>query len=301
MTNKNTPSQLTSDQVAQFYHVWFGLLQQTNERYMLAPSMLGKDFHQGVDVDDAGKIAKYIWSHPQVFDEFLEKFDANERELEIVRSWKQHRVGGKFYVVKHIKEGSVFLSTEKNEKSYLVKGLVSAFSDMWPKQDLPAIVDTVLLPFEGAIISCGLFYGSRVFFGASIRREIREACQQAELTYGLIRSLPYAHTVSKKEKDVAQIKFYLQSAKNAEFYKEELDDLIEKDPKEYLSLYFYHRGVLEAKTLKRGYRKLGLKGFFFAVYGSIVIAAHTDEKQVKKTVEKLVPSQDMDRILYDRV
>lgn len=301
MENTNQSSQLTSDQVARFYRLWFGLLKSTNEQHKLIVSMLGKDFHQGIDIDDAGKIAQYVWTHPLAFDEYLQTETLDEHDLNILRSWQKCHNRNKFYIVRYLKDGAVFLSIGKDEKPYLVKGLASAFDDMWPKPDLPTLVETVLLPFEGVITTCGLYYGSRIFFGGNISRDIRETCRQVELTYGLIGSLPHTQIVGKKEKDIAQIKFYLQSAKKLELYKQELEDLVSKDPKNYLPVFFYQRGLLEAKNVKKEYRKLGLKKFHFAVYGSVIIAAHPDKRQVKDAVGKLVSETELERIIYDKV
>lgn len=178
---------------------------------------------------------------------------------------------------------------------------MSVFEDMWPKQTLPLLISTVLLPFEGAIISCGLYYGHNIFFGKSIRRDIYETCKQAELTYGLITSLPYTKLITNEDKSIAQIKFYLQSEKNLRIYREELEELIAKKPKLYLQIYFYHRGLLEAKIYKKEYRKLGFEKLYFAIYGTLIIGAHKDKQQVKNTVNKLIPQQKLDQVVYDQV
>ena len=297
----NQSSQLTPDQITRFYHLWFGMLQNTNEKYKLAPTMLGKDFHQGIKTEDAGKIAKFIWTHPNVFDEFLVTRNLDKHESEIIRSWKQYHYKDKFYIVKYLKDGAVFLTYGHDEKAYLIKGLVSAFEEMWPRQTLPFLVETVLLPFEGVITTCGLYYASTIYFGRNISRDIYETCQQAELTYGLITSLPFTKSVTKEDKQIAQIKFYLQSAKNLDMYRDELEDLIHKKPALYLPIYFYHRGLLEAKTYKKEYRKLGLKKLHFALYGAVVIAAHVDKRQVEQTVKKLAPQSELNRIVFDQV
>lgn len=246
-------------------------------------------------------MAAYVWKHPDVFDGYSSAGKLKGHEVEIIRSWRENFYQGKFYIVKYLKDGAVFLSNGKDEKAYIVKGLVSAFEEMWPKQALPILVDTVLLPFKDVITTCGLYYGSNIYFGSNIRRDIIETCQQAELTYGLITSLPFTKSITTEDKNIAQIKFYLQSTKNLEMYWNDLQDLIHKKPTVYLPVYFYHRGLLESKTYKRECRKLGIKKLNFALYGSIVIAAHTDNKEVEKIVKELVPATDLDRIVFERI
>ena len=163
------------------------------------------------------------------------------------------------------------------------------------------MVETVLLPFEGVITTCGLYYASNIFLGNNISREIREDCEQTELTYGLVTSLPFTKTVSQEDKDIGWIKFYLQSEKNLELYRNDLNDLIHKKPDVYLPVYFYHCGLLKAKKCKKEYRKLNIKKLHFALYGAVVIVAHPDKIQVEVTVKKLVPAKELDRIVYDKI
>lgn len=299
MKNTNSPSQLTLEQVNCFYRLWFGLLEYANERYKPVESMLGKDFHQGISSTDAAKIADHLWAHSNIFDGYLNTAKLDKREQQIVRAWKKYHLKNKFYLVKHLENGSVFLSREKDEKPYLVKGLVSTFAEIWPKQALPSLVETVLLPYEGAITTCGLYQMSRIIFGNNISREIRDASNQAELIYGLINSLPYMQNVSQESKDIGQIKFYLRSTRNLEEYGEDLEKLISKNPKKYLSVYYYQRGLLEAKKYKKEYRKLGIKKLHFALYGAISIAAHTDRQQVDGVVKKLVAPNELNRVVFD--
>ncbi|PIY80453.1 MAG: hypothetical protein COY80_02870 [Candidatus Pacebacteria bacterium CG_4_10_14_0_8_um_filter_42_14] len=177
MKNTNQESQLTSEQVVHFYQLWFGVLQFANEEQKLVPSMLGKNFSDGVDTGDAGKIAWYLWKHPQVFNNYIKKYDLSNEEATIIKAWRDNHFKGKFYIVRYLKNGAVFLSAGKEEKPYLIKGLASDFEEMWPRQVLPFLVETVLLPFEGVITTCGLYYSSNIMFGRGITRDIRESCQ----------------------------------------------------------------------------------------------------------------------------
>lgn len=301
MKNTNSPSQLSSEQVYCFYHLFFGLLQHTNEQHKLVKSMLEKNFHDGINHNDAGKIAHYMWAHPTIFDDYLDTAKLNKREIQIINDWKKYHLKNKFYLVKYLKNGGVFLSEEKDEKPYLVKGLASSFEEMWPMQALPFLVEIVLLPFEGSITTCGLYYMSRVVWGNNICREIRNDCNQAELIYGLIDSLPFTKIVNKEDKNIGQIKFYLQSIKNLELYKEDLEELINENPNLYLSTYFYHLGLLEAKIYKKEYRKLGIKNLHFAIYGKMLIAAHIEKQQVENTVKRMVNPKELDRIVFDKI
>jgi len=86
MKNTNQESQLTSEQVKRFYQYWFGLLQFTNEEQRVVPSMLGKDFSEGIDTEDAGKICQYLWKYPQLFYSYIKKHRLNNKDAAIIKS-----------------------------------------------------------------------------------------------------------------------------------------------------------------------------------------------------------------------
>lgn len=299
--NQNTPSQLTSDQVMRFYRLWLGLLSHANEEQRLVPSIIGRDFHEGIKTENAGKIAAYIWKHPQIFESFVKKSPLTKPEKLIIDTWRKNHIKGKFYIVKYLRNGAVFLSLDKTEKPYLVKGLASNFEEIWPKQTLPFLVETVLLPFEDSITTCGLYYGSNVMFGRNVTQDIREVSQQAELTYGLITSLPHTHIATKQDAEIGQIKFYLSSLKNFEIYQAELDELVKKDSKIYFPVYNYYRGLLTAKLYKKECKKLGLKKIHFAVFSSVVVAVHLQKQEVEKIVKQILSSDSLDQVVFDKV
>lgn len=219
MENTHLPSQLTTKQTTRFFKLWLTLLKFANDQNKIVVSIVGNDFRQqGVDHKHVDKISGYLWSHPEVFDEFLDATKFGDIDRDLVKSWQKHHYSDKFYLIKYQKDGAIFMSTGKNEKSYLIKALTDSFEEMWPKNKLPLIIETTLLPFEGEITTSGIYQTSNLIFGRSITQEINENCQKSQLTYGLIKSLPHEQVANKTDKYVAWLKFYLLSSKNMEMY-----------------------------------------------------------------------------------
>jgi len=109
-------------------------------------------------------------------------------ELGIVRSW-QHLVHGKFYVLRELKNCTVFLSTGPQAVAYGVLALAEPFEDLIGRH-LPVLMRTVLLPFKGMIVYDGLMSGYNISFGGGIRRSLNESFKDAKIRHGIVTSLP---------------------------------------------------------------------------------------------------------------
>src|SRR6266446_6720826 len=74
----------------------------------------------------------------------------SEEELGIVSSWR-HSVAGRFIALRQFKKHMVLLACHAKSTAYGVTGLVDPMERVIRKP-LPAVVETVLLPFRGKII-----------------------------------------------------------------------------------------------------------------------------------------------------
>jgi len=93
----------------------------------------------------------------------------------------------------------------------------------------------------------------------------------------------------------------LSSIKNFELYQDDLEGLIQKNPKVYLPVYHYHRGLLMARMYKKECKKLGLKKLHFAVYSSAVVAVHLEKQETQKIARTIVLPNDQKQIVFDKV
>ena len=159
-----------------FYQLWFPLLDFVNRKYHVCPEIETIDPSQGVDVCVAKKIADYLWSHTGVIEEYLSAAELPKEYAQIVAGWKQCKPG-RYILERHLKKGSVFISTE-DESVYMVKGLFSTWEEMLG--DSPVLLDAVLIPFRGSIISDGLVVPYRIYFGKGVREGFKEAYMNAK-------------------------------------------------------------------------------------------------------------------------
>ncbi|MGM9552036.1 MAG: hypothetical protein ACI3XA_07255 [Clostridia bacterium] len=161
-----------------FYNLWFPLMNFVNKRYRVCPGTGKIAMGKGIAPPDAKAIANYIWEHTEVIDEYLAGADLPAEHREIIEGWKMFR-SGKYIMERHLKRGSVFISLEDNSV-YMVQGLFSSFDEMFDGWHLPLLVDAVLLPFLGKVITDGLMIPHRISFGVEYTAEFKKIYMNAK-------------------------------------------------------------------------------------------------------------------------
>ena len=132
---------------------------------------------------------KNLISHIELIDSFVSEntFNFTQEELEIIKSWKKF-VKGKFLIVAHLKDHTIFLTTEQKQKAYGVVGLRDEIKDILPPF-LPQYVNTILLQFRGRITYCGQISSYGIHIGPNMRRSIQDEYQKTKSMFGIITSL----------------------------------------------------------------------------------------------------------------
>lgn len=168
-----------------FYQLWFPLLNFVNRKYHVYPDAGRIDQRQGVDVRDAKGIADYLWSHMVAIEEYLAASKLPEEYAQIVAGWKQCKPG-RYILERHLKKGSIFISAE-DESVYMVKGLFSTWEEMLG--EAPVLLDAVLIPFRGSIITDGLVSTYRICFGKGAIEDFKEVYMNAKSNRAIQYSL----------------------------------------------------------------------------------------------------------------
>jgi hypothetical protein len=154
-----------------FYRVWFPLLRYVNEQRHLVPALPASPGDAAVSTDDALKVRDALWGDDSLREQFIADNPANlpVPDLELVASWR-YRVAGKFFIDRHLKKHTIFLSETTPVRAYGVLGLISPLEDVVGPY-LPVLAEAVLLPFEGRII-----YDSLIMpYAADLTRYLRHA------------------------------------------------------------------------------------------------------------------------------
>ena len=141
--------------------------------------------------EDRLKVRDAFLKHLDLIDAFVEEnpFKLDPEELDTVRSWHD-LVAGEFYVFRHLKKYTVFLTAKEPTVAYGVVALSDPFEEVID-QELPFLCKTVLLPFQGRIVYDGLLSGYNLIIGSNIRRELNDAYNDAKKRHGIVTSLPW--------------------------------------------------------------------------------------------------------------
>ena len=168
-----------------FYRLWFPLLDFVNSKYHVCPETEKIDQTTGVDACDAKAIADYLWSHTGVIEEYLEVSKLPDEYAQVVAGWKRCKPG-RYILERHLKKGSAFISAEDGTV-YMVKGLFSTWAEMLG--EAPVLLDAVLIPFRGSIISDGLVVPYRICFGKGAREDFKDAYMNAKRNGAILFSI----------------------------------------------------------------------------------------------------------------
>lgn len=190
---------LPPEQIARFYRVWFALLHFVNKRLNLVPLFPDYAGERNILPDDAMTLRNALWEDDALRAAFIAENPADlpEEDLALVASW-QYRVAGNFFIVRHLKKYSVFLTEKSPVHAYGALGLVSPIEELTGGL-MPVYVNAVLLPFEDSIIYDSLLTPYSIYFGPGIRGSLNDTYRNAQEREGVITRLGPGSGLTEEE------------------------------------------------------------------------------------------------------
>ncbi|MDR1991903.1 MAG: DUF6398 domain-containing protein [Nitrososphaerota archaeon] len=199
---------LSRSEVELFYKLWCTLTWTINQKHKIVPAFKKPVYGEHINTEPIIAIREKLWENPQWIDEFLDEKgsnELNENEREILRDWRKKFIKDKFIVVKHLATYSVFMTFDDPAKLYGVYGISNPIRETAPN-DVPFIVETILLPFEDKIIYDSLLVTYKISFGKNAREDINDSYKQIKEKTGIIETIGIPptpikpQTVTKKPK-----------------------------------------------------------------------------------------------------
>lgn len=279
---------LTDDGAKLFYKLNWGLLFHANKKYDIIEGLNEPDF-KDLDMGKIYELHKKAYKDHALIDSFANDnpLSFSPDELEIVKSWKKY-LSGDFYLMGSEKGHAIFLSDKEYSKAYAVYGLYDDLADI-PSYAVPLRMNTILLPFDGKIVICGIYNLYRVHFGSGIKNGLKRNLKEAKSTFGLIKSLE--EPIKKKSNaDEEMIAYYAGSDKNYDEYYYEIQDMLKEKP-HLIKAYRLARGKSGARKTNKKFRKLGLKSGWFAILDDVIIASGSSENEARSAAESIVPDE----------
>jgi hypothetical protein len=286
---------LPEEDAKQFYKLYNSLLFKLNEKFEIFKDLKSPSDLLSSDLNDLMKLKEKLYASPELIDSFVKENPMNlsPDELEIVSSWKDF-VKARFYVVRHLKDYTVFLDPQATPKAYGVIGIAFPLEEILGSY-LPRMVEATLLPFRDKIVYDGTIMPFNLFFGSGIRRSINDSYMQAKASFGIITSLlPSSKMVSASDSDI--LRGYLKTEYSRDVHRQEIHDLLIMNP-DLKAVYYGEMGKVHARAYRKKLKALGAKRGWFCMIGDIVIAAGRTREEAERIAESLLPADKM-RLVY---
>lgn len=178
--------QLAPEETARFFRIWFPLLRYVHDRRGLVHFLPAED---PIPMDKALALRDALWADDDLREQYVAENPHHlpPADLALIASW-DHRLAGNFYIERHLRKYSVFLSEGSPAHAYGVLGLTNSLEDLVGPY-LPVYVQAVLLPFDGRIIYDGLLKSYAISFGPGIRAELKQVYRTVQEREGIITTL----------------------------------------------------------------------------------------------------------------
>lgn len=171
-----------------FFKLHPALLQYINQRLKIFPKIKTAEKLRLSGIENVAQVRAELWQKPEYIADFVLENPNNlvEDELAIVASWK-HFIKGRFYVLRHLKKYSIFLTEAEPTRAYGVCSINTPLNEMPFKT--PIYLEAVLLPFRDRIIYDGILHPYSVTFGPGFRSGLNEAYREAKNKLGVIEQI----------------------------------------------------------------------------------------------------------------
>ncbi len=285
---------LTEEDVELFYKLYARLICFVNKQAKIFKSkLLSPDDFFDLPLDEKATLRDVLYNQKGYIDQFLNDQSAqelNEDELAIINSWK-HFERGEFFIYKHLKKHSVFLSNSDEKKVFAVCGIYEPVESLFPYP--PVLVEAVLLPFKDCIIYDGIVLGYSIRFGPGMRKEIGNAYEEAKHNFGLITQLPWSKESEEGKNDVETLKFYMKNKHNREHYRDEIIELSSKN-KQLFNLFCQELGKVHASYFSKKLKEFGIEKKWFGIIENMIIASGSTKDQLQKNIAMIVLEDKVD-------
>ena len=168
----------------EFYKLYLALLDYVNNKYKINPKIKKIYKQEELNVNELIPIDAYLWKNKdKIIDEFV-NINLNhftEEELNKVKEFKKSRTD-KYVIVGFDREYTMFLT---EGIIYMVKGIRDDLDDILNPLNIPIIVNTTLLMFNGKIIYNSFFTMENIQMGNDFKLAVIKEMDKAIKYYHL--------------------------------------------------------------------------------------------------------------------
>ena len=181
---------LSAENARRFYEIMMPLESWVNRKYQVFPELGDTFTEKDINISQVRELMNTLWSHSDAIGDYITECGQglSDADREIVSGWKRF-IHGRFLIERYLKAGAVFIPVEGKGRVYLVSGITNGIEENIPKNALPVMVETTLIPFMGRIIYDGLLIPFSVMFGGGIKRSLKESYLEAKREERIVTKL----------------------------------------------------------------------------------------------------------------
>lgn len=145
--------------------------------------------------DKQMEVREAFATNPEYVERFVAENPSNlsSDDLRVALSWRIP-LAGEFYLIKHLKKHSIFISNAESPQVYGVVGLTKTLAEIIPADQLPLRINALLLPIGGKIVYDGLLPVLETDISRDDCQQLTAVYQSAKEGPGVLTALPEAET-----------------------------------------------------------------------------------------------------------
>ena len=182
-------AQLSSEECRLFYETWYGLMGFVNDRKNVIKAKIKPEYPNAVSDMRIHKVREVLWEKPELIDEYISETELSQEKIDILKLWRTNHKKGMILLLEYQPEYAVAIAPDAQgeDRLYGIKGISSSIANAL-RRELPAQIETVLLPFKGKIIYDSFMSSMPIGFAEGAKAAFREMHDKA-IKYGIITSL----------------------------------------------------------------------------------------------------------------
>lgn len=182
-------AQLSSEECRLFYETWYGLMGFVNDRKSVIKAKIKPEYPNAVNDMMVHKVREVLWEKPELIDEYISETELPQEKIDILKLWRTNHKKGMSFILEYQPEYAVAIATDAQgeDRLYGIKGISSSMENAL-RRNLPAQIETVLLPFKGKIIYDSFMGSMPIGFAEGAKAAFREMYDKA-IKHGIITSL----------------------------------------------------------------------------------------------------------------
>ena len=182
-------AQLSSEECRVFYETWYGLMGFVNERKHIIKAKIKPEYPNAVSDVMVHKVREVLWEKPEMIDEYISETELPQEKIDILKLWRTNHKKGMLLLLEYQPKYAVAIASNEQgeDRLYGIKGISNSIANVL-QRDLPAQIETVLLPFKGKIIYDSFMGSIPIGFAEGAKAAFREMHDKA-IKHGIITTL----------------------------------------------------------------------------------------------------------------